>query len=94
MKRYVMLEKEIFDTKNELDLFYVKKKENFITKQTDNLIDLLEVGDLVELDYGVPLYIYNINKKFIEVLPNDRVFFDEPIAIWKRNGDVMRRYPL
>jgi hypothetical protein len=53
---------------------------------------LLEVGDMVELDYGVPLYIYNINKKFIEVLPNERVFFDEPIAIWKRNGDVMRRY--
>jgi hypothetical protein len=25
-------------------------------------------------------------------LPNERVFFDEPIAIWKRNGDVMRRY--
>jgi hypothetical protein len=68
--------------------FYPKE----VVKSSDNLLDLLEVGDMVELDYGVPLYIYNINKKFIEVLPNERVFFDEPIAIWKRNGDVMRRY--
>ena len=70
-----------------------------VDKSSDNLIDLLEVGDCVELcNKNDEVFIYHIADK--EVYNNAMVDINDLAeegndyvkAIWKRNGDVMRRY--
>ena len=97
MKRYVLLEHgNIVDTKDR-PLFHIEENtlwhnsmlQGAILNQSDNLIDLAEVGDCVEHDVnGETVIVYMRDKGMIE--------FEKDIngctAIWKRNGDVMRRY--
>ena len=107
MKRYVMLEdKEIVDTRNnpiyhiaEDTLWHNSMLQGTIIKQSDNLLDLLEVGDCVEFENKKKeAFIYHIPDKeafnlVIDDISNstkeDNAYV---VAIWKRNGDVMRRY--
>ena len=97
MKRYVLLEdKTIIDTKDR-PLFHIAEKtlwhnsmvQGTILNQSDNLIDLAEVGDMVEIvdEQGLD-YIHLTEKWTVSEIREDF----EIIAIWKRNGDVMRRY--
>lgn len=89
MKRYVMLEdKEIVDTKDMIS--YIATD---ISKQSDNLLDLLEVGDIVERFTGWLAYLsddFDVSyyKEKMKEYP------ERFTAIWKRNGDIMRRYEL
>ena len=103
MKRYVLLEdKRIFNGAEIVDAGNYNGKRvihsddkgyflGYMEKESDNLIDLLEVGDMVE-------YINNENglvKYEIAMDNNVLLYFKKytvVIAIWKRNGDVMRRY--
>ena len=87
MKRYVMLEdKTIIDRQ---DTIYQNVNEILMVKQSDNLIDLAEVGDCVECSYGLYNETYSINNDTqLNAFKGDNTV----VAIWKRNGDIMRRY--
>jgi len=96
MKRYVMLEgKNVVDTKDRLfrieenTLWRNSMLQGAILKQSDNLLDLLEVSDCVECNYGLYNETYSINN---DTQLNDFKGDNTVVAIWKRNGDVMRRY--
>ena len=102
MKRYVMLEdKEIVDTW--VQKYYINGvegdvPENLIKKQADNLFDLLEIGDCIEVVDEDVTYIVGLTR---EVLFKAEVGHLHKLnemsvikAIWKRNGDVMRRYEI
>ena len=94
MKRYVMLEdKKIVDTKGDNNwkiyedtLWHNSMLQGTIIKQSDNLIDLLEIGDCVEDSEGD---IFSANNLFEKEMMKR---WDNNKAIWKRNGDIMRRY--
>ena len=95
MKRYVMLEdKEIVDTKD-MESYIATD----ISKESDNLLDLLEVGDCMELEDDNRNIIFHLfNQNTFDYAISDE-FCDEDdeahiVAIWKRNGDVMRRYEI
>ena len=89
MKRYVLLEnKEIVD-RSKAQEFSVYDREP-IKLQSDNLLDLLEVGDCYELRGG---QIYSVDNDF-ELFQVSFHTEAPTTAIWKRNGDVMRRYEL
>ena len=104
MKRYVMLEdKTIVDTKERnltqagIRIMPDKTQQEYIDnkkviRHTDNLLDLLEVGDIVELE--PPHEYFIIKNEFYKKSAIDRQFNIEfnIVAIWKRNGDIMRRY--
>ena len=91
MKRYVMLDdKEIIGTKDMQH--YIATN---IIKQSDNIIDLLEVGDMSEkIDMAGDTIIEEIRNQ--DDLVFDKDFYNQSpdlfTAIWKRNGDIMRRY--
>ena len=96
MKRYVLLEdKTIIDTKDR-PLFHIEENtlwhnsmfQGAILNQSDNLIDLAEVGDCYEIKGG-QLYSVDDNFELCQIPFYIEVFIT---AIWKRNGDVMRRY--
>ena len=105
MKRYVLLDKEIVDTsENEFyNISRINKKDNLykdgfhlgtVNIQSDNLLDLLEIGDMIEWggDFGLDNNITMLtNDTILEFYKNNP---HSAIAIWKRNGDVMRRYEL
>jgi hypothetical protein len=104
-----MLEdKEIIDTTKEewLDIYesgwYEKLDEEYlewhgyessvakvlIERQSDNLLDLLEVGDCIENTDGDIFSANNLfEKEMMKRWANNK-------AIWKRNGDIMRRYQI
>jgi len=114
MKRYVLLDNDLIYDRTKLDkdkdwliiriLERIDKGETDnlarqIKLQSDNLIDLLEVGDCVELcNKNDEVFIYHIADK--EVYNNAMVDINDLAeegndyvkAIWKRNGNVMRRY--
>ncbi len=95
MKRYVLLGKIIIDRDKpqedgvEYDIRHIKL-------QSDNLIDLAEVGDMVEIKdeiEGIDFdYIPIITEFDVKVGKAMNSPFSFAVAIWKRNGDVMRRY--
>lgn len=58
-----------------------------IAKQSDNLLDLLEVGDCVEFKNGGIVYIPNRHQ-----LTKAKNISHLITAIWKQNHDTMRRY--
>ena len=63
--------------------------DDSVDKESDNLIDLLEVGDCVEhLVKGKTMIHHMVNINQVEFEKDLNVC----TAIWKRNGDVMRRY--
>ena len=68
-----------------------------ITKQSDNLLDLLEVGDMAEkIDMAGNTIIEEVRYKYD--LEFDKEFYAQSPnlfkAIWKRHNDTMRRYAL
>ena len=85
-----MLEDKALKTKVIIDTKELPKVElsddDIILNQSDNLLDLLEVGDCVE----------DANEDIEHVKNNEQLIWVKgfAVAIWKRNGDVMRRYPL
>ena len=84
MKRYVLLEnKEIVD-RTKAQEFSVYDREP-IKLQSDNLIDLVEDKDLIEC--GNEGNVIQYDAIFDEITAYKNI-----VAIWKRNGDVMRRY--
>lgn len=110
MKRYVMLENnEIVDTSKYIEdedwgtcAFEVKgkylqyylmpnhtliQKLGIIKHQSDNLLDLLEDKDLIELGNEGNVIQYDIVYDEIATYKNI-------VAIWKRQGDIMRRYEI
>lgn len=60
-----------------------------VDKNSDNLIDLAEAGDMVEIidEQGLD-YVHLTEKWTVSEIMEDF----EIIALWKRNGDIMRRY--
>ena len=78
--------------------------QGIILNQSDNLIDLLEVGDCVELDNEweiLKVLRFNKDNEIVCMVrtssgTEEYRFYeyrkDYIKAIWKRNGDVMRRY--
>lgn len=111
MKRYVLLEdKRIFNGAEIVDAGNYNGKRvihsddkgyflGYMEKETDNLIDLLEVGDCVELyNKNDETFIYHMSDKeaynnamtdINDLTEEDNIYVK---AIWKRNGDIMRRY--
>jgi hypothetical protein len=106
MKRYVLLDNGIIYDRNKLSkdrdwlilriLERIDKGEtnNLVRQiklQSDNLIDLLEVGDCYETKDAE---IYSIDNTY--ELTEQKAFYSYNVnlinAIWKRNGDIMRRY--
>ena len=83
MKRYMLLgDKSIVDTNKytQQQLLFTKS-----IKESDNLLDLLEVGDCIE---DVNEDIRNIGHYGdIEWAKENNIQ-----AIWKRHNDIMRRY--
>jgi len=109
MKRYVLLEElgKIFDLTNEKEsksFDSLKNGSKFTFKYSDNLLDLLEVGDMVELDNEWELLkVLRFNKDseivcMVRTSSNTEEYrfcdyrSKRITAIWKRNGDIMRRY--
>ena len=101
MKQYVLLEdKRIIDTSK--NGFWRKE----VIEESDNLIDLLEVGDFIELDNEweiLKILRFNKNNEIVCMVrtssnTEEYVLHDYRkkyiIAIWKRNGDIMRRYEI
>ena len=66
-----------------------------IINQSDNLIDLLEVGDIIETKDGLFEYIFYQNRIYYShpygMVRQFAILPRSITAIWKRNGDVMRR---
>ena len=107
MKRYVLLEdKTIVDTRDtefkyevidEPTLFRSKSNGyggvlGKIKLQSDNILDFAEVGDMVEFVDEQGLDYIHLTEDFPASKVNELTLDFEIIAIWKRNGDVMRRY--
>ena len=94
MKRYVMLEDKVIIDISKSDKYKIHEDtlwhnsmlQGTIIKQSDNLLDLLEVGDCWET---IDNEIYSIDNE--RELRHQRAFYKTK-AIWKRNGNVMRRY--
>ena len=84
MKRYVLTKDKEIRLSNKYDDLNAN-----VDKSSDNLIDLLEVGDCVECDYGLYNETYSVNN---ERQLNDFKGDNTVVAIWKHNGDIMRRY--
>ena len=94
MKRYVLTKDKIIRLSNEYDDY-----DAYIDKTSDDLLDLLEVGDCVEVLDDDVTEMFCISTQ--DILENTfRDYYEymtkeekECItAIWKRNGDIMRRY--
>lgn len=94
MKRYVLTKDKTIRLSTPQD-----KLNADIDKTSDNLIDLAEVGDCVEWLYDNVTEMFHIPTQ--DVLENTfRDYYkymtkeeqQSITAIWKRNGDVMRRY--
>jgi hypothetical protein len=74
------------------------QKLGIIKLQSDNLLDLLEVGDCVEdEEISQVINIFKTDNGYKIIITNTKTFETKlgcPTikAIWKRNGDVMRRY--
>ena len=84
MKRYVLTkDKTIYDT-TKMPTIDFSKNAN-VDKSSDNLLDLAEVGDMLE-HKDFPNEYFSITNEW-KVTKLEGV-----TAIWKRNGDVMRRY--
>ena len=88
MKRYVLTkDKTIYDTAKMPTIDFSNHAD--IDKSSDNIIDLAEVGDCVECNYGLYNETYSINNDTqLNAFKGDNTV----VAIWKRDGDVMRRY--
>ena len=98
MKRYVLLENNTITKVNKDDykifvntLIFGDTQLGKIKLQSDNLLDLLEVGGMVEIDNEGIDYIH-ITKDYPASKVNELTLDFEIIAIWKRQGDIMRRY--
>ena len=105
MKRYVLLENNTITKVNKDDykifvntLIFGDTQLGKIKLQSDNLLDLLEAGDMVEIkderedidfDYIPMITEFDIKQGKAMKSP-----FSFAVAIWKRSGDVMRRYEL
>lgn len=89
MKRYVLTKDKEIRLSNEYDDLNAN-----VDKSSDNLIDLLEVGDMVEIVDEQGLDYIHLTESFPASKVNELTLDFEIIAIWKRNGDVMRRYEL
>jgi len=119
MKRYVLLDNDLIYDRTKLDkdkdwlilriLEKIDKGETdnlarTLKHQSDNLIDLAEVGDMVELDNKWEiLKVLRFNKDseivcMVRTSSNTEEYAlhdyrkKHITALWKRNGDVMRRY--
>ena len=100
MKRYVLLEdKSIYDTKETnmvqagIRIMPDKSKKEYINgkkvlKYADNILDLVEVGDMVEIeDVGICFINRSDKKDFYRNMVSVKVE-----ALWKRQGDTFKRY--
>ena len=87
MKRYVLLEDKTIIDRNKAQEFSVYDREP-IKLQSDNLIDLAEVGDCVEFKDDI-VYLSEGILNGYKWLGIEKVGI---VALWKRNGDIMRRY--
>ncbi len=103
MKRYVLLEgNKLIDTtetkgckigsdyafyERDVMLWDQWRCRGRIEKMSDNLIDLIEVGDMVETDSDMILVKGMTQFKHIF-----RENYDLIKAIWKRQGDTFKRY--
>ena len=84
MKRYVLLENhEIVDTSK----YKGGIRSYLIKKETDNLLDLAEVGDCVEFKDDI-VYLSEGILNGYKWLDIEKVGIT---ALWIRNGDIMRR---
>ena len=99
MKRYVLLEHgNIVDTKDR-PLFHIEKNtlwhnsmlQGAILNQSDNIIDLAEVGDCVETVDTIEK-VTRIKGIYCFTSGSHLIGVSRITALWKRNGDVMRRY--
>ena len=86
MKRYVMSKDKIIRLSNEYDDY-----DAYIDKTSDNLLDLLEVGDCVETVDTIEKFT-RIKGIYCFTSGSHLIGVSRIIAIWKRNGDIMRRY--
>ena len=82
MKRYVLTKDKEIRLSNKYDDLNAN-----VDKSSDNLIDLLEDKDLIEC--GNEGNVIQYDAIFDEITTYKNV-----VAIWKRNGDVMRRYEI
>jgi len=99
MKRYVLTKDKIIRLSNEYDDY-----DAYIDKTSDNILDLLEVGDCVELDNEweiLKVLRFNKDNEMVCMVRTSssteeyRFYEYRKVyikAIWKRNGDIMRRY--
>ena len=94
MKRYVLLEDKTIIKVNKDDYEIFVNTISFgdtqlgqIKLQSDNLLDLAEVGDyyedLAEVLHYIDMQVLGQFHDYIAL---------GIIALWKRNGDIMRRY--
>ena len=95
----MLKDKTIFD-RNKMPTIKFDRDAS-VEKTSDNLLDLLEVGDCVELcNKNGETFIYHMadkeayNNAMVDI--NDLTEEDNAYvkAIWKRNGDIMRRYEI
>lgn len=83
MKRYVLTKDKTIRLSTQQDELNAN-----VAKTSDNLLDLAEDDDLLEIKHDGIDYVF-VTKDY----PVSKILeYFEITALWKRNGDVMRRY--
>lgn len=83
MKRYVLTKDKTIRLATSQD-----ERNANVDKTSDNILDFAEVGDMVEFKDDI-VYLSEGILNGYKWLGIEKVGV---IALWKRNGDVMRRY--
>lgn len=84
MKRYILTkDKIIYDTTKMPTVNF--DLDTSVDKESDNLLDLIEDKDLIECGNEGNVIQYDI-------IYDETTTYKNIVAIWKRNGDIMRRY--
>ena len=83
MKRYVLTKDKEIRLRTEQDDLNAN-----VDRSSDNILDFAEYDDLLEIENDGTDYVF-VTKEYpvSEIVKDYKV-----IALWKRNGDVMRRY--
>ena len=84
MKRYVMTKDKTIYDRTKMPTIDFSKNAN-VDKSSDNLLDLVEDKDLIELGNEGNVIQYDI-------VYDEITSYKNIVAIWKRQGDIMRRY--
>jgi len=79
----MLKDKTIFD-RNKIPTIKFDKDAS-VDKESDNLLDLLEDKDLIECGNEGNVIQYDI-------IYDEIATYKNIVAIWKRQGDIMRRY--